>query len=170
MKQYLFPFPNWLVRFVKSINLTPQDLLFKTKKQKNDCFSKDNTFLPERDSTCINMIFNGKTEPEVMYGDALQRHINILWDSRIYFSREELFFSDDDVKGAFRHSKYHPDKVWAFSYVISKYFMVPLRKKFGSLVSPHIWKPLARARTHLEAVLSYRSDLLAEYQSLISKV
>ena len=115
-------------------------------------------------------MLDGKTEPQVIYGDAIQRHINRIWNSRINFPDKELYLFDDDVKDAFRHSKYHPDVAGAFSFVISKYLLVSLGQAFGSLVSPQNWEPLARARTHLAASLSKRRDLLSKYQVLISQV
>ena len=116
------------------------------------------------------MMLDGKTEPQVMYGDALQRHINRIWNSRINFPDEELYLFDDDVKVAFRQSKYHPDIAGAFSFVISKYLLVSFGLTFGSLVSPQNLEPLARARTHFAASLSKRRDLLSKYQTLISQV
>ena len=106
------------------------------------------------------MMLDGKTEPQVIYGDAIQRHINRIWNSRINFPDKELYLFDDDVKGAFRHSKYHPDVAGAFSFVISKYLLVSLGQTFGSLVSPQNWEPLARA--HLAATLSKHRDLLVK--------
>ena len=132
--QYLLPFPNWLARFMKHIHVTPQ--CFISKLGKNDRLIWDGSFIPEWESTCINMMLDGKTEPPVMYGDALQRHINRIWNSRITFPRKELYLFDDDVKGAFRHSKYYPDVAGAFSFIISNYLLVSLGQTFGSLVSP----------------------------------
>ena len=166
--QYLLPFPNWIARFCKNIHLTPQGLL--SKLGKNDRLIWDGSFIPEWDSTCVNMMLNGQDEPEIHYGDALLRHINRIWNLRISFPSEELYLFDDDVKGAFRHPKYHPDVAGAFSFVIENHLFVSLGQTFGSLVSPQNWEPLARARTHLAAALSHRRDLLAKYQPLISKV
>ena len=116
------------------------------------------------------MMLDGKTEPQVMYADALQRHINRIWNSRITFPDEELYLFDDDIKGTFRYSKYHPDVAGAFSFVISKYLLVSLEQTCGSLVIPQYSEPLARPRTHLAASLSKRRDLLSKYQTPISQV
>ena len=67
--QYLLPFPNWLARFCKNMPLTPQGLL--SKLGKNDRLIWDGSFIPEWDSTCVNMRLNGQDEPEIHYGDAL---------------------------------------------------------------------------------------------------
>ena len=127
--QYLLTFPNWLARFMKHIHVTPQGLI--SKPWENDRLIWDGSFIPEWDSTCMNMMLDGKTKPQVMYGDALQCHINRIWNSRITFPDEELYLFDDDVKGAFRHSKYHPDVAGDFSFVISKYLLVSLGQTFG---------------------------------------
>ena len=73
-------------------------------------------------------------------------------------------------KEPFRHSKYHPNITGAFSFVIENYLIVSLEQIFGSLVSPQIWKPLARVCTHLAAAISHRRDLLAKHHNVISKV
>ena len=114
------------------------------------------------------MILDGNTEPKVMYGDAFQRHIDRTWNSRINFPNKELYLFDDDIKGAFRHPKYHPDVAGAFSFVVSKYLMFFLGQTFGSTVSSQNWEPLARIRTHLVAAFSPLRDLLSKYDTLIN--
>ena len=140
---------------MKHIHVTPQGLI--SKPGKNDRLIWDGSFIPEWDSTCINMMLDGKTEPQVMYGDALQRHINRIWNSRINFPDEELYLFDDDVKGAFRHSKYHPDVAGAFSFLISKYLLVSIGQIFGSLVSPSLELGLASLLLYLSVVICYLS-------------
>ena len=86
------------------------------------------------------------------------------------FLSSRIFIFSDDVKGVFRHSKYHLDIAGAFSFVIENYLMVSFEQIFGSLVRPKIWKPLVRVRTHLATAISHRCDLLAEHHNVISKV
>ena len=132
--QYLLSFPNWLARFVENLHLTPQGLL--SKAGKNDRLIWDGYFIPESDSIFVNMMVNGKDEPEVVYGNVFLRHITRIYNLRISFPHEELSLFDDDVKETFRHSKDHPDVTEDFSFVIVTYFIVPVGHTFGSLVSP----------------------------------
>ena len=74
------------------------------------------------------------------------------------------------MKGAFRHTKYHPDVASAFSFIIENLLYIPLGSTFGSVTSPSDFEPIARARTHLAEYLSDRRDLLNKYKHIISKV
>ena len=89
---------------------------------------------------------------------------------RITHPTSDILLFDDDVKGAFRHCKYHPDIASAFSFIISKYLFVPLGGTFGSITSPSNFEPIARARTHLAEFLSDTRDLLEKYKHIIDRV
>ena len=54
-------------------------------------------------------MLNRDDDPDVVYSDAFMRHLTQIWNVRISYPNEELYLFDDDVKGAFRRSKYHPD-------------------------------------------------------------
>ena len=82
------------------------------------------------------MMLNRDDDPEVVYGDAFMRHLTQIWNLRISYPNEELYLFDDDVKGAFRHSKYHPDVAGTFAFSISNYLMIPMGQTFSSIDSP----------------------------------
>ena len=65
----------------------------------------DGSFLPDWDAICINMMLNQADEPEIIYGSCFTRYLTQIWNTRISFPDEEIYLFDDDVKGAFRHSK-----------------------------------------------------------------
>ena len=111
-----------------------------------------------------------KDEPESMHGTAFMRHIAQIWNLRIFHSFEEIYLFDDDVKGAFGHSKQHPDIASAFSFIIAGLFCIPMGETFGSLVSPADFEPFARARTHLAKVLSTKREILGKYKEISDKV
>ena len=67
------------------------------------------------------MMLTDETEPEIVYGTAFQRHLEVIWNSRISHPHSEILLFDDDVKGAFRHCKYHPDIATAFSFIIENF-------------------------------------------------
>ena len=138
--QYVLPFPNWLARFVKNLHLTPQGLL--QKPGKNDRLIWDGSFQPTWDSKCINMMIDKKNEPELVYGHAFDRYLVEVWNQRITYPNKELYAFDDDVKGAFRHSKYYPDIASAFSFIIDNILYVALGATFGSGTSPSNFEPL----------------------------
>ena len=90
-----------------------------------------------------------ETKPEIVYVTAFQRHLEVIWNSRIFHPHSEILLFDDDVKGAFRHCKYHPDIATAFSFIMEKFLFIPLGGTFRSITSPSNFEPIARARTHL---------------------
>ena len=110
------------------------------------------------------------TEPEIIYGSSFQRHLDTVWNSRITHPNIDIFLFDDDVKGAFRHCKYHHDIATAFSFIISNLLFIPLGGTFGSITSPENFEPIARARTHLAEFLSDRTDLLKKAVTSLIKL
>ena len=166
--QYLIPLPNWLARFIKHLHVTPQGLLIK--KDKDDRLIWDGSFIPHWAAMCINMMLNHESEPEIIYGSTFARYLSYLWNFRISRPRSDIMLMDDDVKGAFRHCKYHPDVASAFSFIIQYYLFISLGGTFGSIVTPSNFEPIARARTHLAEYLSTRRDLLQKYAHIIDKV
>ena len=132
--KYLLPFPNWLDFFFKNIHLTPWGLL--SKLGKNNRLIWDDSFQPEWNYTCINMMLNRDYEPEVVYGDIFMRHLTQIWNLRISYPNEELYLFDDNVKGVFRHSKYYPYVAGSFAFSISSYLMIPLGQTFGCVDIP----------------------------------
>ena len=84
-----------------------------------------------------------KNEPEIIHGDTFMRHLETIWNLRISHPNSDIYLFDDDVKGAFRHCKYHPDVASAFSFVISNLLFVPMGGTFGSVTSPSNFEPIA---------------------------
>ena len=77
------------------------------------------------------MMLNRYDGPEVVYGDAFMHHLTQIWNICISYPNEELYLFDDDVKGAFRYSKYHRDVARAFVFSISSYIMILMGQTFG---------------------------------------
>ena len=166
--QFVITLPSWITRFIKNLHLTPQGLL--TKPGKNDRLIWDGSFIPSWQATSINMMLTHESEPKIIYGNTFMNHLTIIWNLRISHPHSDILLFDDDVKGAFRHCKYHPDIASAFSFIIGQLLFIPLGGTFGSITSPANFEPIARARTHLAEYLSDRRDLLHKYEHIIDKV
>lgn len=166
--QYLILLPSWIARFIRHLHLTPQGLLVKPGK--NDRLIWDGSFIPNWQATCINMMLSQKTEPNIIYGETFMRLLETIWNLRISYPVSDILLFDDDINGAFRHCKYHPDVVSAFAFIIAQFLFIPLGGTFGSITSPENFDPIARARIHLAEFLSDRRDLLSKYKHIIDKI
>ena len=137
---------------------------------RNDRLIWDGPFLVDEHSTSVNIMMNIEDEPILTYGTAWIRHLKRIWNMRITYPTTDLLFFDDDVKGVFRHCKYYPDVLSAFTYTFSNRLYFPLRGTFGSTTSPANFEPLYRARTHLAQRLSRNRMLIAKHKAIIDKV
>ena len=64
------------------------------------------------------MMLTHDTEPKIFYEKTFGLHLIEIWNRRIVTPFGDIFLFDDDVKGAFRHYKYHPDVAAAFAFII----------------------------------------------------
>ena len=109
-------------------------------------------------------MINKKNEPELIYGHAIDRYLVEVWNQIITHPHKEIYVFDDDVKGAFRYSKYHPDIASALSFIMNNILYVPMDATFGSGTSLSNFEPFARARIRLAHFLSSRRDLLKKIE------
>ena len=112
-------------------------------------------------------MIDNKKEPEITYGTTFQRHLTRVWNSRISYPNKDLLLIDDDAKGAFRHTKYHPNIVSAFSFQLLDLMYVPIRGNFWSISSPSNFEPLARSRVWLAKHISRDDTLVKNHWNII---
>ena len=77
---------------------------------------------------------------------------------------------DDNVKGAFCHSKYNPDVVPVFAFMITTKLFIPTGGTFGSTTGPINFEPFAQARTFLSTKLSRDSSIVTKHWDILQKV
>eukprot|EP00957_Ditylum_brightwellii_P136143 10382946-Ditylum_brightwellii.AAC.1 len=63
---------------------------------------------------------HAKYEPEVTFGQALQKHLMRIWNLRISYPEEGILLWDDDATGAFRQCMLHQDIAQVFSFIIEQ--------------------------------------------------
>ena len=66
----------------------------------------------------VNSMTHVKFEPEVIFGQALPKHLIRIWNIRISYPDGDILLWDDDATGAFRRCKLHPDIAQVFSFII----------------------------------------------------
>ena len=165
---YVIPFPRWLARLCPNIHLTPQGLLIKAGKK--DRMIWDGSFLPTWYATCINMMQDPSKSPDIHFGTAFMRHLVRIWNLRITHPHKEIYVWDDDVSGAYRVPKYHPNVAGAFAYAILNFLFLPTGGTFGSNTSPQEYEPFARARAFLAEHLSRDESLVLKHLNILSLV
>ena len=165
---FLMILPAILGRLIPDIRYTPQGLVIKPGE--NDRLIWDGSHLIFYYSVCVNMLMDQALEPRLMYGTSWDRHLRRIWNLRITYPDEEILLMDDDVKGAFRHPKYHPDIAAIFAFIILSKLFIPTGGTFGSTTSPANFEPFARARTFLAEKYSREFDLVEKHWDILQSV
>ena len=132
---------------IRFVNIFTQDelTLIRCDPSKTSLLFFDGSHLIKLNSSCVNMFINPKLEPKIRYGTAFQRHITRIWNLRISYPNKAILLWDDDVSGAFRYNKYHPDIASAFAFILSKTLYIPTGQCFGGNTSAQNFEPLAHA-------------------------
>jgi hypothetical protein len=167
-KDHVLTFPAWLARFIQHLMTTPQGYVMVPGK--NDRLVFDASFMLHMDSRPFNHRIDLTNEPEIIFGGAYVKYLTSLFNLRITYPNVDIFAFDDDVTGAFRQPKYHPNVISAKSYLIGDYLFVPTGLTFGDGSSPSSFEPLARARMALSRELSRGLHPVPEFPEYLDKV
>jgi hypothetical protein len=141
--------------------LTPNGLVDANHPHKNPRPIFDGTFRPEPWCSGINDWTTKKTEPPVNFATAFANYLRWVYNARITYPREELYLGDDDILGAFRHQKYHPNLVGMHACVVAGFFSCATGMTFGDNTSSANFDPIAEARKELARYLWLQPDTVA---------
>ena len=97
-------------------------------------------------SACINQFTLPDFETNLEYGSDFSRRLTKICNLRIYYPNEELLPHDDDVSGAFKYTKYHPDVAAEHYFKLDENICIPLGIIFSSNVSPHEFQVISKSR------------------------
>ena len=89
---------------------------------------------------------------------------------KITYPDQDILLWDDDVSGAFRRIKYHPDVASTFAIIIKAMLLLPVALVFGSLTRAQEYEILATARKVLAEHLSRSWNLINKHNQYLSKV
>lgn len=127
--------------------------------------------MPTFDSISVNMLQDSELETETIYGKTFLKHLTRIWNLRITYPSKEILLWDDDVSGAFRQPKLHPDVSALFSFNLINYLFIPVGQTFGSNTSPHNYEPFALTRAWLAMILPRENDeLIEKHWNYIGKI
>eukprot|EP00957_Ditylum_brightwellii_P060279 4577840-Ditylum_brightwellii.AAC.1 len=127
---YLISLPCWMTRFIPHLHFTPQGLI--VKHGKNDRLVFDGSIKLHWNLKPVNSMTHVKYEPEVIFGQALPKHLIRIWNLRISYPDDDIILWDDDATGAFRQCKLHPDIAQVFCFIIEQLLFVPCGNTFVS--------------------------------------
>jgi hypothetical protein len=147
-----------MARFTLNCHLTPNGLVDVNHPHKNPRPIFDGAFQPEPWCFGINNWTTPKTEPPVNFATAFVNFLRWIYNARITFPRDELYVGDDDISGAFRHQKYHPNLVGMHACVVAGFLSCATRMAFGDNTSLANFDPIAEVQKKLARYLWSQPD------------
>ena len=146
---YVLVFDQRLIPFVLNCHVTPQGIVDLDTPHKNPRPIFDSTFRPHPACFAINDWTHKDTEPPIHCTNVEVPFLQWIWNLRISYPSEELYLGDDDVSGAFRWLKYHPNLVAMHTSIQCGLGVFNTGGTFGGNTTPSNWDVLQTARRHL---------------------
>ena len=147
--------------FLLNVHLTPIGLINVGHAFKKLRLIWDASFRPEPWCNAINDMSTLDTEPPITFADAFDVFLLYLANLRVSYPDEEIYLGEDDVGGAFKHNKFHPDLVAAHASIQGEYVVLATGSTFGGKTSPSNWNTLAVCRQHRAQHLWHQPDIVA---------
>jgi hypothetical protein len=145
-KGYCVPLDKRVLPFILHSHLTPIGIINIGHPYKKARLIHDASFRPEPWAVAINDMTDCSTEPPITFGPAFDTFLLWVANLRASHPTDEIYLGEDDVGGAFRHNKYHPDVVGAHAYELSGYGVLATGSTFGGTTSPPNWNAVAACR------------------------
>ena len=132
--------------FALHCHLTPQGIVDLNTKHKNPRPIFDSSFHPEVWAQAINDLASKDTEPPLTFAGAELGFMIWLYNLRITYPDLEIYIADDDISGAYRRMKYHPNLMALHASIQCGYLVINTGGTFGDNTSPSNFDPLALSR------------------------
>jgi hypothetical protein len=130
-------------------HLTPQGLVDLNTPYKNPRPIFDSSFRPYPWCFAINDWTHKDNEPPLTFAGAELGFMVWLYNLRITYPLLEIYIADDDVSGAFRLMRYHPNCMAMHTFIQGAYGVVNTGGTFGDNTSPSNFDPIGMARRQL---------------------
>ena len=142
-----------LVLFLLHCHVTPQGLIDLLSLYKNPRPIFDSSFRPFPWCFAINDWTSKTTEPPLTFALAELRFMIWVYNLRITYPWLEIYLADDDVSGAYRWLKYHPNLVALHTSMVCGFACLNTGGTFGDNTTPSNFDPIAHARRLLAQYL-----------------
>jgi hypothetical protein len=159
---FVIPFDTRVVPFVLNCHVTPQGMIDLDTPYKSPRSIFDSSFRPEVWCTAINDWTSMAGENPVTCVEIELEFMQWIWNLRISYPDQELYLADDDVSGAFRWLKYHPNLVAMHTSMQAGFAVFNSGGTFGDNTTPPGWDPLAKLRRDLARWLWLHSPTVVE--------
>jgi len=130
-------------------HLTPQGVMDLNNLYKSPRPIFDSSFRPEPWCWAINDWTSPDNEPPLTFSTAELEFMVWLYNLRVTYPDLEIYLADDDISGAFRLMKYHPNLVLMHSSRQCGYCVVNTGGTFGDNTNPLNFDPLGLGRRQL---------------------
>ena len=130
-------------------HLTPQGVVDLNTPYKSPRPIFDSSFRPEPWCWAINDWTSPDNEPPLTFSTAEMEFMVWLYNLRVTYPISEIYLADDDISGAFRLMKYHPNLVPMHSSQQCGYCVVNTGGTFGDNTNPSNFDPLGLGRRQL---------------------
>ena len=162
-KGYTLLFDPRVVLLTLHCHLTPQGVVDVNSLHKKPRPIFDSSFRPYPWCFAINDWTSKSNEPPLTFSTAELGFMVWLYNLRITYPECEIYIGDDDVSGAFRAMKYHPNCVAMHTSMQCGYCVVNTGGTFGDNTSPSNFDPIGLARRQLAWYLwKYRAEAVVE--------
>ena len=145
------------VLLILHCHLTPQGVVDLNTLFKNPRPIFDSSFRPYVWCYAINDWTHKDNEPTLTFAGAELGFMIWLYNLRITYPDLEIYIADDDVSGAFRLMKYHPNCMALHTSIQCGYCVINTGGTFGDNTSPSNFDPIGMARRQLSQYL-WRTD------------
>jgi hypothetical protein len=148
-KGFTLLFDYRLVLLMNHCHLTPQGLVDLNTPYKKPRPIFDSSFRPYPWCFAINDWTHKENEPPLTFAGAELGFMVWLYNLRITYPDQEIYIADDDVSGAFRLMRYHPNLMAMHTFIQGVYCVVNTGGTFGDNTSPSNFDPIGMARRQL---------------------
>jgi hypothetical protein len=161
-KGFTLLFDHRLVLLMNHCHLTPQGLVDINTPYKNPRPIFDSSFRPYPWCFAINDWTHKDNEPPLTFAGAELGFMVWVYNLRITYPDQEIYIADDDVSGAFRLMKYHPNLMAMHTFIQGAYCVVNTGGTFGDNTTPSNFDTLGMARRQLAWYLWQEDPTIAE--------
>ena len=169
-KGYCITMDHRLIDFILHAHVTPQGLVDLNHPRRNPRPISDCSFHPEPWCHAINDWTNKDREGPVTFAPAFMDTCIWLYNLRISYPHDELYLGDDDISGAFRHLKYHPNLVPMHCFMLAGFCCASIGMNFGGTTSPSNFDVTARARRQLARHLWHNHDIIEKARPYLPEI